>query len=72
MPVPEKTGTVVFAALPDWQVPARGLVPTEVVLSRDEHVMAVPQGENAWIMRLERFLRGNADGFAARLREHSP
>jgi ABC-type amino acid transport substrate-binding protein len=72
VPVPEKTGTVLFAALPDWQVPARGLVPTEVVLSRHEHVMAVPQGENAWIIRLERFLRANADGFAARLREHAP
>lgn len=72
VPVPEKTGGVLFAALPDWQVPVRGLVPTEVVLSRRQHVMAVPQGENAWIMRLEGFLRENADAVDARLREHAP
>ena len=28
-----------------------------VTVGADEHVMAVPHGENAWIVRLERFLR---------------
>lgn len=72
VPVPEKTEVVYLTLLPDWQVPARGLVPTDVILNRDEHVMAVPQGENAWIMRLELFLRRHADGTATRLREHAP
>src|SRR5687768_16386141 len=31
------------------------------VLGEDQHVMAVPHGENAWIVRLERFLRSQLD-----------
>ena len=30
-------------------------------LGEDKHVMAVPHGENAWIVRLERFLRSRLD-----------
>jgi polar amino acid transport system substrate-binding protein len=72
VPVSEKTDAVRLVALPHWQLPARGLVPTGIVLHRDEHVMAVPQGENAWVMRLDRFLREHADETGARLREHAP
>jgi polar amino acid transport system substrate-binding protein len=32
------------------------LVPSEEVLHKEKHVMAVPMGENAWLVRLERFL----------------
>lgn len=31
------------------------------ILGEDQHVMAVPHGENAWIVRLERFLRSQLD-----------
>lgn len=72
VPVADKTGDVHLAALPDWQLPARGLVPTDTVLHEEEHVMAVPQGENAWVMRLERFLRKHAGETGGRLREHAP
>jgi hypothetical protein len=34
--------------------------------------MAVPQGENAWVMRLVRFLRKHAGETGSRLREHTP
>jgi ABC-type amino acid transport substrate-binding protein len=40
-------------------------------LGKDEHVMAVPHGENAWIVRLERFLRSKLDTIPDLLREHS-
>lgn len=33
-----------------------GLAETGVQLSETDHVMAVPHGENAWLVRLERFL----------------
>ena len=33
-----------------------GLVDSGVQLSETDHVMAVPHGENAWLVRLERFL----------------
>lgn len=62
-----ETGTY-LAALPHWQLEARGLVPTKIELRRNKHVLVVPQGENAWVMRLERFLRRASGGFADRLR----
>ena len=33
-----------------------GLEPSEVELEKEQHVMALPLGENAWLVRLERFL----------------
>jgi polar amino acid transport system substrate-binding protein len=72
VPVAERAEAVGLVALPDWLLPARRLVPTNIVLKREEHVIAVPRGENAWIMRLERFLREHAGETAARLRAHAP
>ena len=40
------------------------------MLRRAKHVMAIPEGENAWLMRLERLLRAQAADFDLRLREH--
>jgi ABC-type amino acid transport substrate-binding protein len=40
-------------------------------LGEDQHVMAVPHGENAWIVRLERFLRSRLDTIPRLLREHA-
>jgi polar amino acid transport system substrate-binding protein len=38
-----------------------GLEDTGVRLSETDHVMAVPPGENAWLVRLERFLLDHED-----------
>jgi ABC-type amino acid transport substrate-binding protein len=43
-----------------------------VSVGEDRHVMAVPHGENAWIVRVERFLRSRLDQIRALLREHAP
>lgn len=40
-------------------------------LGEEEHVMAVPEGENAWIVRVERFLRSQLDRVPALLEKHS-
>jgi ABC-type amino acid transport substrate-binding protein len=56
-----------LTVLPQWRLQQAGLVPTGIVLRRSAHVMAVPQGENAWLMRLERFLRGTAGTMEERL-----
>ena len=40
-------------------------------LGEDQHVMAVPHGENAWIVRIERFLRSRLDDIPGLLREHA-
>jgi polar amino acid transport system substrate-binding protein len=47
-------------AAEEWQIESLDLVPTETVLDSAEHAMAVPLGENAWLVRLERFLSGRA------------
>jgi polar amino acid transport system substrate-binding protein len=38
-----------------------GLEPSEVELEKEAHVMALPFGENAWLVRLERFLLNRED-----------
>ena len=40
------------------------------VLGDDEHVMAIPHGENAWIVRLERFLRSRLGEISQLLQDH--
>lgn len=70
--VPVTEGDADLVALPRWQLPEGGLVPTEIVLGRAEHILAVPKGENAWIMRVERVLRGQAGDVGARLRSEEP
>ncbi|MFT6533815.1 MAG: ABC-type amino acid transport substrate-binding protein [Limimaricola cinnabarinus] len=71
-PVGEWSAEVALAAVPHWQLASRGLLPTGIVLQRAEHVVAVPQGENAWLMRIERFLRREYANMGERLREHQP
>lgn len=60
-----------LAVLPHWQLEQTGLVPTGITLRRSDHVMVVPQGENAWLMRLERFLRRETGNMDERLQRHS-
>lgn len=70
IPVHDQAGSD-LVAIPGWQAVDQGLVPTGVILQRRGYVMAIPKGENAWLMRLERFLRANAAGIDDRLREHA-
>lgn len=49
---------------PSWRLAANGLVLRREPLHRIQHVLAVPPGENAWLVDLERFLaaeRGTVD-----------
>lgn len=41
---------------PTWRLEPYGLVPTDIQLQLRKHVVAVPRGENALLMRLEDFL----------------
>jgi polar amino acid transport system substrate-binding protein len=43
-----------------WEVRALGLVPGSLVLDESRPAMAVPLGENAWLVRLERHLSEEA------------
>jgi polar amino acid transport system substrate-binding protein len=54
-----------------WQLEAWGFEPTSVELPEEEHVMAVPLGENGWLVELERFLRANRGEAKSLLRKES-
>jgi polar amino acid transport system substrate-binding protein len=58
-------------AAPEYEVRHLGLQPSDVVLAEDQHVIAAPHGENAWIVRLERFLRSQRSRIPTLLEEHS-
>jgi polar amino acid transport system substrate-binding protein len=55
----------------DWQLEAWGLEPTGIELPEEKHIMAVPLGENGWLIRLERFLRANREEAVKLLREET-
>ncbi len=44
-----------------WEVDALGMKSTGITLKQFQHVMAIPKGENALLMRLEEFLLANTD-----------
>jgi polar amino acid transport system substrate-binding protein len=54
-----------------WQLKAWGFERTGVELSEEKHVMAVPLGENGWLVELERFLRAHREEAEELLREET-
>lgn len=44
-----------------WEIDALGMENTGIILQQFQHVLAVPMGENALLMRLEEFLLANTD-----------
>lgn len=44
------------AAVEDWRLDDLGLEPTRHRLLTEDHVLAVPKGENAWLVRVEDFV----------------
>jgi polar amino acid transport system substrate-binding protein len=58
------------AAYP-WQLEEWGFEPTGVELPEEKHIMAVPLGENGWLVRLERFLRANQEEAKRLLRKET-
>lgn len=71
IPVEEWSDEVDLTAVPRWLLAAQELRITEYTLHRAQHVIAVRQGENAWLMRLERFLRRETVDMDERLRAHA-
>jgi polar amino acid transport system substrate-binding protein len=59
-----------IAAYP-WQLEEWGFEPTGIKLPEEQHIMAVPLGENGWLLRLERFLRANREEAGTLLREET-
>ena len=73
VPVPVddlSSARIPIAAYP-WQLEAWGFEPTGIELPEEKHVMAVPLGENGWLVELERFLRAHRTEANKLLREES-
>lgn len=56
-------------AAPVWRLAALGRANSGIVLQRQSHVVAVAPGENAWMVRLERFLHERQKEIPRMLRE---
>ena len=55
--VPEITGNEELpVVVGEWRLTELGLTPSDHELGKQDHVWAVPPGENAWLVRVERFL----------------
>jgi polar amino acid transport system substrate-binding protein len=60
VPVDDLAAAEGLVAAEDWELRALGLRPTGLILDESGHAMAVPTGENAWLVRLERYLSDRA------------
>ena len=73
--VPVPVGDLSTADMPiaayEWQLKEWGFEPTSIELPEEQHVMAVPLGENGWLVELERFLRSQRAEAKALLREET-
>src|SRR5206468_3861037 len=58
-----------IAAAPAWRLASLGLAPTKFELARDEHVMALPPGENEWIRTVDNFLQARRSTVEGRLQQ---
>ena len=59
-------------AVDNWLLDDLGLTDTGVTLEEHDHVLAVPMGENALLVKLERFLLGNEDLVTSLLERQEP
>jgi polar amino acid transport system substrate-binding protein len=71
VPVDDLSSAEMPVAAYPWQLEEWGFEPTGVELPEEKHIMAVPLGENGWLLRLERFLRANQTEAERLLREET-
>jgi len=71
VPVEDLSAAEMPIAAYEWQLKAWEFEPTGVELPEEKHVMAVPLGENGWLVELERFLRVHREEARELLREET-
>ena len=72
VPVPDVARATLPVAVPSWRAAALGLAPGGTVLGEEPHVFALPPGENAWMVHVERWLEGQKPTVAGALRRERP
>jgi polar amino acid transport system substrate-binding protein len=70
VPVPVSTldSATGLVAAPTWRLAAMGRTPTGPILLRQPHVLALPPGENAWLVHVELLLHAREPVVATMLR----
>jgi polar amino acid transport system substrate-binding protein len=71
VPVDDLSSADMPVAAYTWQLKEWGFEPTGVELPEEKHIVAVPLGENGWLVRLERFLRANREEAVELLRKET-
>jgi len=71
VPVDDLSSAEMPIAAYNWQLETWGFESTGIELPEEQHVMAVPLGENGWLVELERFLRVHRDEANELLREET-
>jgi hypothetical protein len=56
----------------EWLLDDLDLQASDVILQEREHVLALPLGENAWLVEVEEFLHANGPRAAELLEEAGP
>jgi ABC-type amino acid transport substrate-binding protein len=59
-----------LAAAPTWQLARMGYTRGDLVLQQQKHVIAAPQGENAWLVEIEHLLHDRKSQIPQMLRTH--
>src|SRR5215213_7935423 len=71
VPIDDLSSAEMPIAAYNWQLETWGFESTGIELPEEKHVMAVPLGENGWLVELERFLRAHRTEAKELLREES-
>ena len=69
LPMDDVTRSTGLVAAPVWRLASMGRVNTGIELQQEKHVLAAPQGENAWLVQVERLLHDRKSDIPKRLRE---
>ena len=70
LPVDDITSATGLAVAPTWQLASMGRADTGMVLQQQPHVLAAPQGENAWLVKIEHLLHDRKSAIPKMLRTH--
>jgi polar amino acid transport system substrate-binding protein len=67
-PMDDVTRSAGLVAAPVWRLASMGRSNTGIELQQEQHVLAAPQGENAWLVQIERLLHDRKSDIPKRLR----
>jgi len=68
LPVDDVTRATGLVVAPTWKLVSMGRADTGFVLQQQPHVLAAAQGENAWLVEIERLLRDRKSAIPGMLR----